>query len=88
MAKIMAKKKVENLSFEDSVQALETIVEQLEQGDATLEESMSLFERGLALTKSSQQKLENAEQKVQILLSENGEQTLATFKRSTTSDQS
>ena len=75
----MAKKKLENLSFEESLSELDTIVQNLEQGNLDLEESMALFERGLTLSKLSQNKLQTAEQKVKILLEKNGEQQLQEF---------
>jgi|TARA_B110000014_G_C20100246_1_gene577406 exodeoxyribonuclease VII small subunit len=75
----MPKKKLENLSFEESLNELDTIVQNLEQGEISLEDSMALFERGLALSKLSQEKLQTAEQKVKILLDNNGEQTLNNF---------
>ena len=75
----MAKKKLENLSFEESLNELDTIVQNLEQGELDLEESMTLFERGLTLSKLSQKKLQTAEQKVKILLEQNGEQQLQDF---------
>ncbi|MBU2923252.1 exodeoxyribonuclease VII small subunit [Colwellia sp. 4_MG-2023] len=75
----MAKKKLENLSFEESLSELDTIVQNLEQGNLDLEESMALFERGLTLSKLSQNKLQTAEQKVKILLEQNGEQQLQDF---------
>lgn len=78
----MAKKKLENLSFEESLNELDTIVQSLEQGDLDLEESMALFERGLTLSKLSQNKLQAAEQKVKILLDKNGEQQLQDFNLS------
>jgi exodeoxyribonuclease VII small subunit len=82
-AKIMAKKKLENLSFEESLNELDTIVQSLEQGELSLEESMSLFERGLNLSQISQVKLQAAEQKVQILLEKNGTTQLTDFDSST-----
>jgi exodeoxyribonuclease VII small subunit len=75
----MAKKKLENLSFEESLNELDTIVQSLEQGDLDLESSMSLFERGLTLSQLSQNKLQTAEQKVKILLEQHGEQQLHNF---------
>ena len=75
----MAKKKLENLSFEESLSELDTIVNSLEQGDLSLEESMALFERGLNLSQVSQTKLQAAEQKVKILLEKNGQQELSDF---------
>ena len=76
----MAKKKLENLTFEESLSELDTIVHNLEQGDLSLEESMALFERGLSLSQVSQNKLQAAEQKVKILLDKNGEKKLANFE--------
>lgn len=75
----MAKKKLENLTFEESLKELDTIVHNLEQGELSLEESMALFERGLSLSQVSQNKLQTAEQKVKILLEKNGEQQLSNF---------
>ncbi|MGV2871246.1 exodeoxyribonuclease VII small subunit [Colwellia sp. E150_009] len=75
----MAKKKLENLSFEESLNELDSIVQSLEHGDLDLEESMALFEKGLTLSKLSQNKLQSAEQKVKILLEKNGEQQLQEF---------
>ncbi|WP_448546638.1 exodeoxyribonuclease VII small subunit [Thalassotalea fusca] len=75
----MAKKKLENLNFEESLDELETIVEKLEQGELSLEDAMSLFERGLNLSQHSQSKLKDAEQKIQILLEKNGQSTLEDF---------
>ncbi len=79
----MAKKKLENLSFEESLNELDTIVQSLEQGDLSLEESMAIFERGLNLSQLSQVKLQAAEQKVQILLDKNGTTQLTDFDSST-----
>ncbi len=78
----MAKKKLENLSFEESLNELDTIVQSLEQGELSLEESMALFERGLNLSQLSQVKLQAAEQKVQILLEKNGTAKLSDFDSS------
>lgn len=78
----MAKKKIENLSFEEALTELDTLVQQLEQGDLSLEDSMSTFERGLKLSQLSQQKLKGAEQKIQILMTQNGQQGLTDFDAS------
>jgi exodeoxyribonuclease VII small subunit len=78
----MAKKKLENLTFEESLSELDTIVQNLEQGELSLEESMTLFERGLSLSQISQSKLQAAEQKVKILLEKNGEKELSDFNLS------
>ncbi|WP_108651873.1 exodeoxyribonuclease VII small subunit [Dongshaea marina] len=63
----MAAKKPENMSFEASLGELEQIVSQLEKGEIALEDALKLFERGIGLVRSSQQKLDQAEQKVQLL---------------------
>ena len=76
---LMARKKIENLSFEDSLNELEQIVQNLEKGELSLEDSMSLFERGLTLSKISQEKLQDAEQKVQILMDNKGVNKLEDF---------
>ena len=75
----MAKKKVENLSFEESLNELDSIVQSLEQGELSLESSMALFERGLNLSQVSQSKLQDAEQKIKILLEKNGQGELSDF---------
>ncbi len=74
----MARKKSVTL-FEDSLAELEQLVEQMEKGDISLEESLKLFERGVKLTRTCQKALQEAEQKVQILLEKNGQQTLEPF---------
>ena len=63
----MSKKKTDPPSFEDALSELETLVEQMEGGEMSLEQSLSAFERGIALTKQCQQALQSAEQKVDIL---------------------
>ncbi|WP_419582639.1 exodeoxyribonuclease VII small subunit, partial [Thiolapillus sp.] len=63
----MSRKKPENLSFEEALSELESLVDRLEQGDISLEESLKSFERGIALTRNCQQALAKAEQKVSIL---------------------
>lgn len=58
--------------FEDSLQQLEKIVEQLERGDMPLEDSLKLFEEGMRLSGFCRKELESAEGKVEILLKQNG----------------
>ncbi len=74
----MTKKKTA-VSFEESLQELEKLVEGMEQGDITLEESLKSFERGVQLTRTCQQALKEAEQKVQILLETNGKPSKKPF---------
>jgi exodeoxyribonuclease VII small subunit len=59
--------------FERSLAELESIVDKLEQGDLSLDESLQQFERGVQLTRACQSALKQAEQKVEILLRKNGE---------------
>jgi len=74
----MPKKKSTTL-FEDSLAELEQLVTQLEKGEISLEESLKSFERGVTLTRTCQKALQEAEQKVQILIEKNGSQTLEPF---------
>lgn len=52
------------LSFEDNLKNLEKIIEQLEKGECSLEESISLFESGVKFTNDCRKALENAQQKI------------------------
>ncbi|MEE9552184.1 MAG: exodeoxyribonuclease VII small subunit [Gammaproteobacteria bacterium] len=72
-------KKQNNFNFEKTLQELESLVEKMEDGNLSLEESLKCFERGVTLTRSCQKALSEAEQKVQILLEKNGEQQLQDF---------
>ncbi len=54
--------------FEDALNKLEKIVSKLEEGDIPLEESLRLFEEGIRLSRVCNQKLDEAEKKVEILL--------------------
>jgi exodeoxyribonuclease VII small subunit len=74
----MSKKKSTAL-FEESLAEIERLVNQLEQGDLSLEESLKSIERGVTLTRICQKALQEAEQKVQILIEKNGTQTLESF---------
>lgn len=67
--------------FEAALDELEKLVENLEQGDLSLDESLKQFERGIQLTRSCQQALREAEQKVQILLEKDGTAELQPFER-------
>ncbi|SMF01155.1 Exodeoxyribonuclease VII small subunit [Alteromonadaceae bacterium Bs31] len=63
-----------NPNFEKSLQELEQLVAQLESGELSLEDSLKTFEKGIKLTRSCQTALQEAEQKVELLLQqENGE---------------
>ncbi len=69
----MARKISKQPDFETALVELETLVSTMEQGDLSLEESLKQFERGITLTRGCQESLKEAEQKVQILLSKNGD---------------
>jgi exodeoxyribonuclease VII small subunit len=60
--------------FERSLAELEAIVEKLEQGELSLDDSLRCFERGVQLTSTCQSALKQAEQKVEILMRKNAEQ--------------
>ncbi len=76
---IMASKKPENMSFEATIEELDQVVEQLENGDLTLDDALKKFERGIALARSGQSKLDEAEQRVSILLSNTDDAPLSEF---------
>jgi exodeoxyribonuclease VII small subunit len=68
-----------SVSFETAISELESIVSQLESGDLELEQSLTLFERGIELTRLSQSKLQEAEQKVQVLMAKQDQLELQPF---------
>ncbi len=57
-------------TFEDSMLELEDVVKKLEAGNLSLEESILEFEKGIKLSKQASQKLENAEKRINILLTD------------------
>ena len=58
--------------FEDCLQRLEKIVQELEKGEVPLEKSLTLFEEGMQLSAACRKELDEAEGKVEILLKQNG----------------
>ncbi|HZQ25119.1 MAG TPA: exodeoxyribonuclease VII small subunit [Terriglobales bacterium] len=58
--------------FEECLQRLEKIVQELEKGEIPLEKSLTLFEEGMQLSSACRKELEEAEGKVEILLKQNG----------------
>ena len=66
-------RKPQAASLEQSLDTLETLVERMESGELSLEESLKAFEEGVRLTRECQQALRAAEQKVRILLAGDGE---------------
>ena len=64
---------IKDMSFEDALGELETIVRNLESGNTKLDESINAYERGVALKKHCEKRLENARLKIEkISLDENG----------------
>ena len=76
----MAKKTPQEPDFESALRELETLVEKMEQGDLSLEESLKHFERGVVLSRICQQALKTAEQKVEILMQKNPREETAPFE--------
>jgi exodeoxyribonuclease VII small subunit len=72
-------RKTKTPTFEEALKELESLVETLEQGDQSLEESLKSFERGVTLTRLCQESLKEAEQKVQILSGEQQTSELESF---------
>lgn len=68
----MATKKKGN-EFEHSLAELEQLVESMESGELSLEDSLTAFEKGVKLTRDCQTKLSEAEQKVELLMEKQGE---------------
>ena len=66
-------------SFEDLLSELEALVETMEKGELSLEDSLKSFERGIELTRNCQKVLQEAEQKVQILVGKDENDLPETF---------
>jgi exodeoxyribonuclease VII small subunit len=74
-------------SFEASLEALERIVQQLESGDLPLEKSLELFEQGVRLSRECQERLSQAERRIEVLLRDNqGRPVVNTFTEPTNND--
>ncbi len=65
---------LETLSFEDTYRRLEEIIQKLEEGTLSLDESVSLYEEGMQLARHCGQKLDAAELKITEVLSEMGDE--------------
>lgn len=61
-------RKPTTFNFEEALETLEALVEAMEEGELSLEESLKAFEQGIKLTRECQSALEKAEQKVQLLV--------------------
>lgn len=75
----MPSKKTNAFDFESAIENLESIVDDMEAGDLSLEEAMAQFEQGVKLTRDCHKALQQAEQKVKILLEKQGELELVDF---------
>ena len=68
-------------TFETSLEELERIVRELEQGELTLEKSLELFEQGVKLSRECQERLNQAERRIEILMRDNkGQPTTRLFE--------
>ena len=63
-------KKPEPVNFEQSLKDLEELVERMEEGELSLEDSLKSFESGMSLSRRCQEALDQAEQRIQILLAQ------------------
>ncbi len=68
-----------SLDFEQAMERLESLVNQMENGNLSIEQSLQSFEEGIRLTRQCQKILEDAEQKVKVLTEENGVITAKPF---------
>lgn len=75
----MAAKKSASIDFEKALQELEGLVEQMERGELTLEESLKRFERGIELARTCQSALQAAEQRVKQVIEKNGQVKIVPF---------
>ncbi|MGH9881449.1 MAG: exodeoxyribonuclease VII small subunit [Pyrinomonadaceae bacterium] len=67
----MSNNEPQTRTFEASLEALEQIVRDLEQGDLPLEKSLELFEQGIRLSRECQERLNQAERRIEVLLRDN-----------------
>lgn len=82
-----SKEAAEGPDFEAALEELEALVERMEGGELSLDESLAAFERGIHLTRRCQQALSEAEQRVQVLL-EKDDGSLTTETASSAADPS
>lgn len=75
----MPRKKTDSFDFEQAMQSLDKLVEEMENGGLSLEESLKHFEAGVKLTRECQTALKQAEQKVNKLIEKHGELILEPF---------
>jgi len=76
----MAEEKKPAKSFEENLDELEALVKELESGDLPLEKALDRFQKGIKLSEQCRQKLEEAEEKVEVLLKKGGTVQPAPFE--------
>ena len=77
----------DDIKFEDALSKLEGIVEELERGELSLEESLAAFEEGIRLSRICSKQLDEAERKIEILIKgEDGELRVEDFRLKTTKE--
>ena len=78
----MSKNKEENITFEQAIEELETIINRLEEGDVPLDETIKLYEKGSELKDFCENKLQSAEVKIQKInqKTKNKEITIEDYK--------
>ncbi len=76
----VARKSTKGVDFERALDELEKLVERMEQGELSLEESLKLYERGIELSKACQKALDAAEKRIRILSEQEGKSELETFE--------
>ncbi len=73
------KDKIQQLSFEEAIKRLEEVVEHLEGGETPLDETIDLYQEGVLLARHCDIKLSQVEQKIEILLEEDGKTIVRDF---------
>ena len=68
-----------DMSFEESLGELESLVDRLERGQLTLDQSLETFEKGMKLARACNKKLSDAERKIEILIEDNGKLRTESF---------
>ena len=72
--------KIKAPNLETSLSEINSLIEQMEKGDLSLEQSLTQFERGITLIKHAQKILHTAEQKVQLLMKNNETEKLTPYE--------
>ncbi|KGK98285.1 exodeoxyribonuclease VII small subunit [Methanococcoides methylutens] len=70
---------IDELTFEEALEELETIVEHLERGQLTLDDSIGTFEKGMKLALLCNRKIESSEKKIELLIEKNGKLSTEPF---------